>query len=177
MTHFKESPVYTAAFFSTGITVNPLDVIGILASSLSRVAIHKVEIGLQSSAAPVGEDVGVLFLRGSTASSTGAAITPKNVDGFAHKASAGSSVTSPSSILVSTASAELVYATNWHAQDDTFVYEPREWQDRLRLEASQRLHVRITGLQLQSSPAIYATLTFSEIGNVPTYTVSPTAKS
>lgn len=179
MAHFKESPVYTAAFhavLSTAATPS-YDIIGILASSLSRVAIHKFEVGAHSTAAVSSENLEVLFLRGSTASST-TTLTPTNVDGFDVKATAQSSVTGPSSNLVSTASAVLVYAKSWEVQYGSVIYEPYEWQDRIRLEAGQRLHIRMAAPSVNTSGFhLVGTLTFSEIGYVPPYTVSPTAHS
>ena len=162
--HHKESPVYTAAFISAALTTNPYDIVGILASSQTRVVIHKLEVGIQD-ATPISEDLGVSFLRGSTASSTSASITPTNIEGWSGVPTAASSVTGPSSGLVSTASASLIYALGWHHQDDLLIYEPRERQDRFILAPSQRLHVRITAPS--SAIALYGTLTFSEIGKNP----------
>lgn len=176
MAHFKESPVYTAAFHAVLTAGTAYDLFGILASSLSRVAIHKVDISVHATTGVTAENWELTFLRGSTASST-STLTPTNVDGFDVKATAQSSVTGPSSNLVSTASAEMVYITGWPIQYRGVVYEPREWQDRIRLEAGQRLHVRLATPSTINAPHAVGTITFSEIGHVPSYTVSPTAKS
>lgn len=178
MTHRgKESPVYTVAFGPVALTsATTYELLSLLASSLSRVAVHKLELGARTTAT-ASETVGVTFFRGTTSTGAGAALTPRNIDGYNHVASAGSIVNGPSSVNSSTASAVPVFATAWHYQDDTLNYEPRDHDDRITLEAGQRLHVKMTQFQSNNGFDIFGTLQFSEIGNVPSYTVSPTAKS
>ena len=152
--------VYKCAFSTTALTTNPHDLIGILASSLSRVAIHEIVIG-QPSTECAYDSLGVQLLRGSTASSTSAAITPRHISGHSGAASAGSSVTLPCTTLVSTASAVLLHAEAFHGNKYCFRPDPC---DRPVLEISQRLHVRVTA---PSTTRLNGTVTFSEIGKNP----------
>jgi hypothetical protein len=154
-------PIYTASFAAVSMTTNPADVFGILASTLSRVRVISVELGAQSSA-PVAQMLGVQVWRGSTASSTSAAITPTNIEGHTGALSAGSSVTQPSSGIVSTTSAVSLFANSWHLDDQNWKWEP--CQSPI-LEKSQRMHVRVTAPSTTTS--IYGTLTFEEMGKIP----------
>lgn len=148
-------PIYTAAFVSTGLTANAHDVFGIVPSSNSRVCIHEIVLGIPSSD---GTDVGVEIWRGSTGVSTGAAITPRNIHGWTAASTAKSSVTGPSSAVVSTTSAVRLYADamselNWKYRPDPC--------DRPIFEVSQPMHVRITA---PTTGRMNGTVTFSEIG-------------
>lgn len=148
--------IFTAAFQTTALTTNPHDAIGILAPTNSRVMIHEIVLAQPSTEAP--DRLGVMLLRGSTASSTSAAITPRNNLGHALAPSAGSSVTLPCTTLVSTASAVLLAADA--AYDNRFRFRP-EACDRPMIEAGQRLHVRITA---PSTTKLNGFVRFSEIG-------------
>jgi hypothetical protein len=150
-------PIYTASFQTTSITTATCDVIGIKAPDNSRVCIHEIVAAQPSTDA--SDRFGVQLLRGSTASSTSAAITPRNIWGWSGAPTAGSSVTQPSATLVSTTSAVLIYADAAH--DNRWQYRPMP-MDRLILDAGQRLHVRITA---PSTTKLNGTITFSEIGN------------
>lgn len=156
-----QGQMYTAAFAAVSMSTNPTDVFGILASSNSKVRVHEIRLGMQSSG-PVNQVLGVQILRGSTASSTSAAITPTYIDGSTLATVAVSSVTQPSSGLVSTASAALIYADSWHLHDDPWTYCPKRVGD---LETSQRLHVRVTAPS--TTTVIYGTMTFEETGKNP----------
>jgi hypothetical protein len=156
----NSAPIYSATFASVSISTAEFDAFGILAPANSRVVIHEIRLGMQSTN-PVNQTLGVRILRGSTAASAGTALTPRHIHGWTGAPSAGSSVTQPSSALVSTASAVLVFADNWHFHDDVWIYRPCP-EDRLVLEASQRLHVRVTGPT--TTTPIYGTLTFAETG-------------
>jgi hypothetical protein len=148
--------IFSAAFQTTALTTNPHDAFGILAPTNSRVVIHEIVLAQPTTEAP--DRLGVQLLRGSTASSTSAAITPRNIMGHALAPSAGSSVTLPSSTLVSTASAVLLAADA--AFDNRFAFRPAPC-DRPMIEAGQRLHVRISA---PSTGRMNGTLLYSEIG-------------
>lgn len=150
-------PIYKAAFSSTALSTNPHDLIGILASSLSRVAIHEITIA-QPSTDSAYDSLGIQILRGSTASSTSAAITPRHISGHSGSPTAGSSVTLPCTTLVSTTSAVLLHADAMRG--NRYCYRPDECE-RPILDVSQRLHVRVTA---PSSARWNATITFSEPG-------------
>jgi len=154
-------PIFTASFAAVAMTTNPADVFGILPSSLSRVRVISARLGALSSA-PVAQQLGVQIWRGSTASSTSAAITPVNIEGHTGAVAAGSSVTAPSSGLVSTTSALSLHADVWHLDDMNWHWEP--CQSPI-LEKSQRMHVRVTAPSTTIS--IYGTLTFQELGKIP----------
>lgn len=151
----NRGPVYTAAFASTDLAASAHDVLGLLAPANSRVRIDEIVLTLPSSDAT---NVGVQLLRGSTASSTGATITPRHIHGWSDL-SAGSSVTGPSATLVSTASAVAIYSDG--TSQLRWAYKPAP-DDRPIINMGQRLHVRIsalsTGLRLNGA------ITFSEIG-------------
>jgi hypothetical protein len=156
-------PVYTASFSATTTTTNPYDLFGILPSTSSRVCIHEITIG-NISTGPASEAVGMTLWRGSTASSTSAAITPRDVRGYTGVPTAGSSVTGPSSSTVSTTSAVAIHAESWVYGQESWKFCPEECERPL-LEVSQRLHLRM------SAPAagltLAGTLKFSEIGKYP----------
>ena len=87
----------------------------------------------------------VSIFRGSTASSTSAAITPVQILPQTSPAPcvAGSSVTGPSSGLVSTASATLIHTDSWSAAFQSYMYFQDDPAMRARCDVSQRLHVRL----------------------------------
>lgn len=152
-----KGPVYAAAFATTAATASSHDVFGILPSTNTRVCIHEILVALPTTDFQA-ERITITVLRGSTASSTGAAITPQHVHGWSGAPTAGSSVTGPSATLVSTTSAVLMHADVF--TDHRWCYKP-EPNDRLILEQGQRLHVRITA---PTTTRLSGVLTFSEIG-------------
>src|SRR5215510_9479257 len=115
-----QGPIYTASFQTTALTTNQFDAIGILASSNSRVMIHEIALTVPSSEAP--DKLGVQLLRGSTASSTSAAITPRHIYGWTTVPTAGSSVTLPCTTLASSASQVRLVADGFW--DNTWRYMP-----------------------------------------------------
>jgi hypothetical protein len=156
-------PVYTASFSATTTTTNPYDVFGILPSTASQVLIHEIVLG-NVSTGPAAEAIGMTLLRGSTASSTSAALTSRDQRGYTGTPTAGSSVTAPSSTLVSTTSAVLLHADSWVYGQGSWKFCPEECERPL-LALSQRLHLRM------SAPAaglsLYGTIKFSEPGKYP----------
>ncbi len=158
MSHDYSGSVFTASFRSTGLTAGtPHDFFGLLAPSDSKVRIREISINAVSSDQT---SIGVQLLRGSTASSTSAAISPVNLKGWSGAVAAGSSVTAPSSTVVSTASAVLLYAG--FLDENSFCYCPEEIAAPILAE-SQRLHVRTD----DAAVSMQGTITFEEIGKVP----------
>lgn len=156
-------PVYTASFTATALTTNPYDLFGLLPSTASQVLIHEITVG-NISTGPATEAVGMTLWRGSTASSTSAAITPRDIRGYTGTPTAGSSVTAPSSATVSTTSAVAVHSDSW-------VYGQRSWHycpepcERPLLALSQRLHLRMGAPAAAMS--VQGTIKFSEPGKYP----------
>jgi hypothetical protein len=159
MKHHPEltGPIFTAAFQTTALTANAHDIFGILAPSNSRVRIHEVCLAQPSTESP-DDRLGVRLLRGSTASSTATALSPRHIHGWSGVPAAGSSVTFGCTTLVSTASAVLLYADSFFYNIFNFRPDPC---DRPVLDVDQRLHVRITA---PSTGRMNGTITWSEIG-------------
>ena len=104
--------------FTATLRTNPYDLVGILAPNNSQVVLREFLVGAVSTSQPQGQLFQISIFRGSTASSTSAGITPMNILPQSSPAPlvAGSSVTGPSSGLVSTASATLIHtpvAVRW----------------------------------------------------------------
>ena len=81
--------------FSATVTTNPADLVGILAPSNSQVVLREFIVGAVSTAQPQGQLFQISIFRGSTASSTSAAISPAQLMPQTSPATlvAGSSVT------------------------------------------------------------------------------------
>lgn len=152
----NRGPIYAASFQTTALTTNPHDIFGILASTATRVAIHEIRLGQPTTEAP--DRLGVVLLRGSTASSTATTVTPRHIHGWSGVPTAGSSVTFGCTTLVSTASAVLLEADAFF--DNSWVYRPAP-ADQPIIDSGQRLHVRITA---PSTTRMNGTVVFAEIG-------------
>ncbi len=156
--------LYAASFEASAVsTVGPFDLFGLTPSSSSRVVIHEIDLSYLSTNTQASEQImGISVYRGSTAASTSAAITPVNYKGHATAPAAVSSVTGPSSEIVSTSSAVLLHTGTLDA--DGFQYNP--WpENRPMLDVSQRLHVRVT--VPSSAISVVGTMIFEEIGKLP----------
>jgi hypothetical protein len=136
-----------AATLSTG---GPWDLFGLTASSSSRLEIQRIEITLQTSQFSTFPGLAFLLITGSTGSSTGAAITPVNVRRHSGVVTAPFTATGPSSTVVSTASATLLFA-----------YQPRE-QQRPILGLSGNCFVRTTTPSIAA--IVNVTATVQELG-------------
>ena len=162
---YTSGNIYSASFSATALTTNPYDVFGLLAPTNSRVVVREIKIGQYSDAGDAqAEMLSVVLLRGSTASSTaGTAVTPVNRKGHTGATSAGSSVLTCSTALASTASAVQIEADAFNVASGYRHYPvPSE---RLVLEKSQRLHVRITAPN--DALTVNGTITFEEVGQIP----------
>jgi hypothetical protein len=155
--------IYKIPFAAT-LTTNPCDLVGILAPNNSQVVLREFIVGAVSTSQPQGQLFQVSIFRGSTASSTSAAITPVQILPQTSPAPcvAGSSVTGPSSGLVSTASATLIHTDSWSAAFQSYVYFQDDPAMRARCDVSQRLHVRLSAPS--TALAIVGTATIEEIG-------------
>jgi hypothetical protein len=165
-THHHEANLFAVPFTAQTLsTGGAWDLFGLYASTSPVTRIEVVSIDLDFSASAVSatpQALSLTIFRGSTASNP-TAFTPANLKGWSGAPTASSSATSPSSSLVSTASATLIWAgvanaaTGWHfppQQADAFT--------RPILASGQRLHVRIA--TPQAALVASGTLTFREIG-------------
>ncbi len=114
--------------------------------------LRKLTIGVLSTAQTQGALFQISMFRGSTASSTSAAITPVQILPSTSPApcAAGSSVTAPSSGLVSTASATLLHTDSWSAAFQSYEYCPSDPAERVRADINGRLHVPVFRHQAQA---------------------------
>lgn len=155
--------VFTASFTASLATTDPRDLCSILASSLSRVQVYEICIGIVSTGITEAQNIGIQLLRGSTAAAVGSAIPVTNHVGWSAAPSAGSSCSGNSTALGSTASAVQLHADV--TQAGRYCYKP--WPDYAPiLEKAQRLHVRGTGPSAQPI-TVHGSITFAEIGQKP----------
>ena len=122
------------------------DLFGIRGSTDPITRIELVSIDLSFSASAVSatpQALSLTLLRGSTASSA-TAFTPLNLKGWTGVPTASSSATSPSSTLVSTASATLIWAEAVNLRDG-WHFPPEQAGRFVRpvIASGQRLHVRL----------------------------------
>lgn len=157
-------PVYKAAFSATALTTGVTDLFCLTAPSNSRVVIREIVFGQYSDAGDAeAEILSVTVLAGSTAPSSGGAITAQNVERHSGAPTAGTSVVGPSTVVASTASADLLIAdtanmaAGWLHRPDVI--------ERIVLAPSERLAIKISA----PNDAITAngTVTFQEIGKNP----------
>jgi len=156
-------PVFTAPFSATTLTTNPIDLWCVTASTDSRVVIREIRLGQYSEFGDAqAELLSLEMLSGSTAPSSGTAITPINVASHSGAPTAGSAVVGPSTTLASTTSAALRWADTWNVAAG-LLYAPVP-PERMILEPGQNYVLRM------SAPAdamtINGTLLFQEIGKV-----------
>lgn len=161
---YHGGPVYKAAFSATALSTNPTDLFCLTAPSNSRVRIREIVFGQYSDFGDAeAEILSVLVMAGSTAPSSGSAITPQNVERHSGAPTASSSALGPSTTLASTASAEVMIAdvVNMAAG---WAYRP-DMDECIVLEPSERLAVQVSA----PADAITAngTITFQEIGKIP----------
>lgn len=161
MEDFKRGPVYTVPFSAETLSANAQDLWHIHASTASRVLIREIRIGQYSDAGDAeAELLSLTLLVGSTAPSSGTAITAVNVQRHSGAPTAGTSCLGPSTTVASTASAELVFADSVNIAAG-WLYAPPP-PERITLEPDERLAVRL------SAPVdpltVNGVLTFEEIG-------------
>ena len=148
MALFGAGSIYSVPFTASVTTAGSFDLLGVLAPNNSQVVLRSLTLGAVSSAGTQASQVEIDIFRGSTASSTSAAITPVQVLASTSPAPlvAGSVVTGPSSGLVSTASATLLHRDSWSYAYQSYVYPPNpsDFTFLARCDVSQRLHVRMS---------------------------------
>ncbi len=162
-------PVFSATFSSVSLSTNPYDLFGIKAPSNSRVQVVGMVIALKSTDNTKEQNLTMSLLRGSTASSTSAAITAQNMMGWAGTPTAGSSVTQPSSTLVSTTSAVSIWEDTWNCRD-AFMFPRDDVVPRSALpilDKSQRLHLRVSAPSTGTTFVVSGSILFREIGQPP----------
>lgn len=157
-------PVYTAPFSAIALTTNAHDLWCLTASSSSRVVVREIRIGQYTEFGDAqAELLSLTVLTGSTAPSSGTAITPRNVQGHTGAPSADSSVIGPSATLASTTSAVARFADAWNVAAG-YLYAPLP-AERLVLNPSQCMVIRMTAPN--DALTMNGTLVFQEIGKVP----------
>ena len=154
--------VYNAVFSSVALSTNEADLFCMTASTDSKVVVREIRLGQFTEFGDTqSELISVRMLVGSTAIGGGATITPRNVQRHPGALTAGSSVTAPSTIVASTASAVDVLADAWNVARGWF-YKP-DPVERLVLEPGERLALRISAPN--DALTLNGTLVFQEIGN------------
>lgn len=148
-------PVYAVPLSTTSLTTaGGWDLLTVTADSSARLEVVEVNLVVVSTQFTAGSALALQFLRGSTAASTGAAITPRNVKGWSGAPSAAFTVAGPSSGLLSTASAVLLYSDAFDFRG-RLTYRPTCREERISLTLGQRLNLRV------GTPQIAATITGS----------------
>jgi hypothetical protein len=158
MSYSKYGSAYTVAFASTSIsTAGGVNLFPFQAGENTRVIIEEIHVGAVSSNV---ENLGVAIYRGSTTPlSTATLVTLVNLGGWTGAGTAGSQVTSPSSVIPSTVSAVLLDARTFQ---DGLSYEFKDCD--VILAPSQRLDVVMT---TPASNTFYGTMKVREIGKNP----------
>src|SRR5262245_2535028 len=97
--HQSGAPVFNVPIVSAALTtsVSAWDLVGITAQSSGRLEIVGIDLVIASTQFANGSGIALQFLRGSTGTSTGASITPRNVKGWAGASTAFFSASGPSS--------------------------------------------------------------------------------
>jgi len=125
-------PIFLAPLSTSVLsTSNGWDVLQITASSSSRFELLGIDLSLASTQFASGSAIALQLLRGSTAASTGAAITPRNVKGWPNTPTPNLTVAGPSSGLTSTASAVLLWSGAFDSMG-RLSYRPRDREERER---------------------------------------------
>lgn len=159
-------PIFTVPFSATALTTNPVDLWCVTGSSISRTAVREVRFGQFSDAGDANAQMlGVTFMSGSTAPSSGTAITGLNINRYstAITPTANFSVVGPSTTLASTASATVIFADTFNLMGG-FRYYPVP-SERFIIGLSQRFVIRITAAT--SSYTFNGTLMLQEVGQTP----------
>lgn len=163
MSHDK-GRFYTASLSISALTTAATEIMSLLPSSLSRVELHKLELGQTSTSTLT--PARVELFRGSTAGgSTGSAITPVNRDGWSNAPASTSAVTGNSTTPNSTASGSVhLHIGTFDVDSGQFCWEPCPPPV---LDISQRFWARFTPLTTAALTGLTAVLTFREVGKIP----------
>jgi hypothetical protein len=160
-------PIFTYPFSATALTTGgSIDLWCVTGSSISRTAVREIVFGQYSDAADAqSEMLSVTLMSGSTAPSSGTAITGLNINRYstAQTPAATCSVVGPSTTLASTTSATVVRAETFNVMGGYRFYPvPAE---RPIIGLSQRFVVRIT--VPNDALTVNGTLMLQEIGQTP----------
>jgi len=145
-------------------TVGAWDLVGITAQSSGRLEIMGISLTIVSTQFSTASGLALTLLRGSSAASTGASISPAPIKGWSGASSANFTVTGPSSTPVSTASAVAVYADAFDGRG-AFRYRPQSRDERIILTLSQRIHLRTTTPSIAC--VVYGTVVCQDVGKSP----------
>jgi|KBSSwiStaDraftv2_1062776.scaffolds.fasta_scaffold03470_4 hypothetical protein len=148
-------PMYSVPLTTTALTTaNGWDVLQITANSSARFEIVAIDLSLASTQFASGSAIALQLLRGSTAASTGAALTAPNVKPWVGAPSANFTAAGPSSGLTSTASATLIWSGAFDSMG-RLTYRPADRDERIAVTLAQRLNFRV------GTPQIPVTITGS----------------
>jgi hypothetical protein len=162
MNNHSGGPVFTIPITAAALsTVGAWDLAGITAQSSGRLEVIDISMTIVSTQFSTAPGLALTLLRGSSAASTGASISPAPVKGWPGASTANFTASGPSSTPVSTASAVAVYADAFDGHG-RFRYRPERREERLILTYSQRLHLRTTTPSIACT--IYGTLVVQDVG-------------
>lgn len=159
-------PIFTYPFSASALTTNAQDLWCITAPSNSRFAVREIVFGQYSDAGDAqAEMLSLVFMSGSTAPSSGTAITGLNINRYstASTPAASCTVVGPTTTLASTGSATVIRAETFNVMGGYRYYPvPAE---RPIIGLSQRLVIRMTA----PNDALTAngTLMLQELGQTP----------
>lgn len=142
-------------------TANGWDLLQVTADSSARLEVVGFDLVIASTQFTSGPQLSLQLLRGSTAASTGTAITPRNVKGWPNPPSAAFTAAGPSSGLTSTASAALIWAGAFDF-DGRLTYRSDNRDERIVLTLGQRLNFRTNTPQIPA--VITGSILVSEVG-------------
>lgn len=153
--------VFTATLVTSALsTAGPHDLIGLLASSASRLQLLRTEM-VALSTSPGALSAQLELIRGSTGVFAGSAITPVNQDGWPTAKVATAAAAANSASLVSTASASRLEAGGFSG-DNVYCYDPCV---KPIVVLNQRVHWRIG--TPNAATAIAITVSWREQGAIP----------
>lgn len=155
-------PVFMAPFSAVALTTNPYDLFHITAPSNARVSLREIRLGQYTEFGDAqAELLSLQVMVGTTAASTGTAITPNNVLRHTGAPTAATSIVGPSTALASTASATVMISDAWNVEAGYWL-SPADC-DRIVLNPGQRAIVRMTAPN--DTLTLNGTLMFQEMGS------------
>lgn len=150
-------PLTTAALS----TANGWDLLQLTADPSARLEVVGFDLVIASTQFASGSQLSLQLLRGSSAASTGAAVTGRNVRGWSGAPTANFTAAGPSSGLTSTASAALIWAGAFDF-DGRLTYRSASRDERITLTLGQRLNFRTNTPQI--AVAVTGSILVSESG-------------
>lgn len=158
--------IYTVAQRISALTTGPTEVMSLIASSMSKVELLRLELA-QTSTLPVVGMIAELFRHTSAStggSTAGGALVPVNIRGHAAAPASTSVVVAASTVAHSTAAAARFFADTFAMDSGKFAWSPPFPET---VDVNQRFHARITSLTTLGLGGLTASLTFRETGRVP----------